>query len=236
VRIWDNSNIVESYEGLTLPLTFSFVRKAYRATFCGAARRFLPLRWRHLERLQVFDQLLGLVDGRVYYNLSSWYVMMAHIPGFPKNKASWEHMVGVREAGQVPEVGLGLLDAIYGASYLAWRLTTARRSAARFFAAFDAYYRRYGGLDLADADAERLAVGAWCGRSDPTAPSVQQRWYREPRAHQVTSPADRGIRGGSQAYRPARGMLESGGPRANTYRSRSFPVGYVIRSSHYKIR
>jgi pyruvate,water dikinase len=158
VRIWDNSNIVESYEGLTLPLTFSFVRKAYRATFCGAARRFLPLRWRHLERLQVFDQLLGLVDGRVYYNLSSWYVMMAHIPGFPKNKASWEHMVGVREAGQVPEVGLGLLDAIYGASYLAWRLTTARRSAARFFAAFDAYYRRYGGLDLADADAERLAV------------------------------------------------------------------------------
>lgn len=158
VRIWDNSNIVESYEGLTLPLTFSFVRKAYKATFCGAARRFLPLRWRHLERLQVFDQLLGLVDGRVYYNLTSWYVMLAHIPGFPKNRASWERMVGVQIAVQVPDVRLGVLDAFCAAAHLAWRLATARGSAARFFATFNTYYRRYSGLDLASADAERLAV------------------------------------------------------------------------------
>ena len=27
--IWDNSNIVESYPEITLPLTFSFIRKAY---------------------------------------------------------------------------------------------------------------------------------------------------------------------------------------------------------------
>jgi len=27
--LWDNSNIVESYSGITTPLTFSFISKAY---------------------------------------------------------------------------------------------------------------------------------------------------------------------------------------------------------------
>ena len=44
-QIWDNSNIVESYGGITTPLTFSFARRAYEGvyrqfcrTMAGAAR------------------------------------------------------------------------------------------------------------------------------------------------------------------------------------------------------
>jgi rifampicin phosphotransferase len=38
-RIWDNSNIVESYAGVTTPLTFSFARAVYEDVyrqFCGS--------------------------------------------------------------------------------------------------------------------------------------------------------------------------------------------------------
>jgi len=34
----DNSNIVESYAGVTTPLTFSFICKAYYAVYCSSAR------------------------------------------------------------------------------------------------------------------------------------------------------------------------------------------------------
>src|SRR6185369_13315814 len=32
-NVWDNSNIVESYAGVTTPLTFSFIRTAYTAVY-----------------------------------------------------------------------------------------------------------------------------------------------------------------------------------------------------------
>ncbi|UCD64670.1 MAG: hypothetical protein JSW34_04330, partial [Candidatus Zixiibacteriota bacterium] len=35
--VWDNSNVVESYPGITLPLTFSFIRRCYQVTLTRAA-------------------------------------------------------------------------------------------------------------------------------------------------------------------------------------------------------
>ena len=31
--LWDNSNIIESYGGMTTPLTYSFARRAYQAVY-----------------------------------------------------------------------------------------------------------------------------------------------------------------------------------------------------------
>jgi pyruvate,water dikinase len=36
--LWDNSNIVESYSGVTTPLTFSFARGAYERVYRELAR------------------------------------------------------------------------------------------------------------------------------------------------------------------------------------------------------
>ena len=46
VRLWDNSNIAESYTGVTTPLTFSFARRAYTAVyraFCRGRRYSLDI-------------------------------------------------------------------------------------------------------------------------------------------------------------------------------------------------
>ncbi len=97
LRIWDNSNIGESYSGITTPLTFSFARKAYEEVyreFC----RLLRVPARTLDRNdQVFRNMIGLVRGRIYYNLLNWYRTLAMLPGFAFNSRFMEQMMGVKE-------------------------------------------------------------------------------------------------------------------------------------------
>jgi rifampicin phosphotransferase len=96
-RIWDNSNIVESYGGVTTPLTFSFIREVYEEVyrqFCGLMGVSEGLLEQHRP---VFAGMVGLVQGRVYYNLLNWYRALALLPGYSFNRSFMERMMGVRE-------------------------------------------------------------------------------------------------------------------------------------------
>ena len=93
--IWDNSNIVESYGGVTTPLTFSYIRRNYACVYrqlCRLARVSEDAITAHDD---VFWQMLGLVRGRVYYNLSSWYRVLALVPGFRHNRPLLDQMLGI---------------------------------------------------------------------------------------------------------------------------------------------
>lgn len=95
--IWDNSNIIESYSGVTSPLTFSFASQAYNIVYNQVCRTLgIPddvIR----QNEQTFRNLLGLVRGRVFYNLGNWYQMTSLLPGFNYNKGFMEQMMGVKE-------------------------------------------------------------------------------------------------------------------------------------------
>lgn len=97
VRVWDNSNIAESYGGVTSTLTFSFALRVYESVY----REFCRLMSVPDSRIQgadaVFARMLGLVRGRVYYNLGNWYRVLALLPGFQLNRGFMEQMMGVRE-------------------------------------------------------------------------------------------------------------------------------------------
>lgn len=79
LQLFDNSNITESYPGISSPLTFSFVREVYERWFfhaclaCGYPRRVL-------ERQAAFGSLVEQIEGRIYYNMTSWYDMMSILP------------------------------------------------------------------------------------------------------------------------------------------------------------
>lgn len=98
LNLWDNSNIAESYSGVTTPLTFSFARRAYEEVyrqFC----RLMGVPPAVIEATDItFRRMLGLVRGRVYYNLLSWYRVLATLPGFAMNRRFMEQMMGVKEA------------------------------------------------------------------------------------------------------------------------------------------
>ena len=56
-----------------------------------------------IERKQIEDlahwrrNLLGLVRGRVYYNINSWYTGLTYLPSFGRNKQDMEEMMGLKD-------------------------------------------------------------------------------------------------------------------------------------------
>ena len=96
--IWDNSNIIESYSGITTPLTFSFARRAYEYVYREFCRLMGVPQSRIEERSDMFGCMLGLIRGRVYYNLFNWYRLVAILPGYRFNRRFMEQMMGVRES------------------------------------------------------------------------------------------------------------------------------------------
>lgn len=80
-RVFDNANIQESYNGVTTPLTFSFAARLYGAVYSELLRRLGALPATRRAFVPVAQSLLGLIDGRVYYNLNSWRHMILTLPG-----------------------------------------------------------------------------------------------------------------------------------------------------------
>jgi phosphohistidine swiveling domain-containing protein len=96
--IWDNSNIVESYAGVTTPLTFSHVNHAYREVYiqtCG----LLGVPQSVIEEHEgMFRNMLGLIRGRIYYNLLNWYRLLSLFPLLGKSGSFMETMMGVKQS------------------------------------------------------------------------------------------------------------------------------------------
>lgn len=96
--LWDNSNIVESYGGLTLPLTFHFAHYMYHHVYV----QFCEVLGVDARDIRAMDSwlrnMLGIFHGRVYYNLLNWYKLTSILPGYKHNRAFMETMMGTRQS------------------------------------------------------------------------------------------------------------------------------------------
>ena len=105
LNMWDNSNIVESYGGITMPLTFGFARYVYHQVYVQFCEILLvpPKRIREMDHF--LQNMLGLFYGRVYYNLLNWYKLTNILPGYKFNRKFMETMMGTNEslADQIAE-------------------------------------------------------------------------------------------------------------------------------------
>ena len=97
LRIWDNSNIIESFAGVTSPLTFTTARKLYADVYRAYARS-LKVPSAQLDQMESWlPVMLGQFNGHVYYNLLHWYRMVGIAPGYPLNRRVLEVALGVSE-------------------------------------------------------------------------------------------------------------------------------------------
>jgi phosphohistidine swiveling domain-containing protein len=86
LRLWDSSNIAESFPGIVLPLTFSIAKRGYMYGYKSQAHE-AGLDWYELERhSRMFDSMVGIFNGRMYYNLLSWYRFISLFPGSKRNQ------------------------------------------------------------------------------------------------------------------------------------------------------
>lgn len=169
LTIFDNSNIIESYPGMVSPLTYSFAMHVYDRVY----RAFVDLLGVPAAKVEahasIFANMLGRVDGRVYYNLGNWYRALALLPGFALNRGYMETMMGLSEPlpqaltatiGPPPAKGFArvveyLRVARVGGGLL-WQAARLPRTRARFYDRLNAALG--SDLDLATATPTMLAA------------------------------------------------------------------------------
>ncbi len=118
--IWDNSNIIESYCGVTTPLTFTHVNRCYREVYIQFCRVMGVPESVIRDHAPMFRNMLGLIRGRIYYNLVNWYRLLFLFPGAASNKGYMESMMGVKQ-GLNPEL-IPLFDFLNNPPrYALWR-------------------------------------------------------------------------------------------------------------------
>ena len=158
VRLWDNSNILESFNGPTSPLTFSTAANVYRHVYDGYARSLRVPRAQLEQVAEWTPHLLGQFYGRVYYDLLHWYRMVGIAPGYALNRRVLEVALGVGEpldsaiartlkpfTFRSPLHKL-VSRAVTTATYIR-RIATVETFVDDFLDEFDAIYARYDALD-----------------------------------------------------------------------------------------
>lgn len=157
MKIYDNSNIAESYSGVTTPLTYSFARAVYQEVyvhFCGmmgVSRRVVE------ANRPMFAKMVEFIGGRIYYDLINWYRLVGFLPGYSFNRGFFEKMLGLqKEFKYVPPPPKGVLERYFiFLPRLAFQTVKTVLSfvfmgflVRRFNARFDAEYARLAALDL----------------------------------------------------------------------------------------
>ncbi|MCC7072566.1 MAG: hypothetical protein IT383_14655 [Deltaproteobacteria bacterium] len=155
---FDRANVVESFPGITGPLTFSQARESYQHVFRNTLRRLGVPQQTLLDEDCAFRSLIGYVQGRVYYNTASWVRVLRLIPGVEPYLKAWEQMIGVsskaREGSSVRASGaLGLVrTATRFLAHILW-LDVEHRA---FVRRFDRAHAHVMAADLAALDAHAL--------------------------------------------------------------------------------
>lgn len=159
--VWDNSNIVESYPGVTTPLTFSYIREAYQkvyeqlALIMGASKKTIA------DNEAVFANMLGLIQGRVYYNLYSWYKVLSLFPGYELNARFMETMMGVKEKFELEKTtSSNKIKAAWRTSVMIskifWNLMTIKKQTKAFIDDVDCALEELNELDFDSMTAYEL--------------------------------------------------------------------------------
>ncbi|MEU6775203.1 phosphoenolpyruvate synthase [Streptomyces sp. NPDC046759] len=158
LRIWDNSNIIESFNGVVSPLTFSFAADTYAKVYDSYARA-LGVRGEQLREVREWTpHLLGYVHGRVYYNLFHWYRMVRLAPLYPLNRRVLEKSLGVAESIPdevadtlhpfTPRPGMhGRFSRLARTVIFATRFLTIRKSVETFHRDFHRSYMIFNNVD-----------------------------------------------------------------------------------------
>ena len=164
--IWDNSNIVESYSGVTTPLTFSFAIYAYHRVYVQFCQVLMVREEEIKANDYAFANMLGFLNGRIYYNLKNWYRLISVLPGYSYNSRFMEGMMGVKVSYEksekhkplgffqkyfyeLPRMGLVGLN-------LAYRFWRTDAEVKKFMDVYQAEYDKYKDFDFNRAPAHQL--------------------------------------------------------------------------------
>ncbi|HNW44206.1 MAG TPA: PEP-utilizing enzyme [Elusimicrobiales bacterium] len=157
MKIYDNSNIAESYSGVTTPLTYSFARAVYQEVyvhFCG----MMGVSGGVVSRNRaMFAKMVEFIGGRMYYDLINWYKLVSFLPGYSFNRAFFEKMLGLQKEyhytppaprGALLRYGVFLPRLLFQTLKITVSFIFMGPLVRRFNRRFDREYARLSALDL----------------------------------------------------------------------------------------
>lgn len=146
ITVWDNSNIVESYPGVTTPLTYSFARNIYDNVMKRTMLR-LTLNRKGIEKhAPIFENLIGYINGRIYYNLTNWYSMVSFNPALAKDKTACNRMLGIEHNTTVNTQSVSSSYVSYVT--LLWRFMFRGFYRRHFYRCFEKFYMEFFETDF----------------------------------------------------------------------------------------
>ncbi|WP_315763800.1 PEP/pyruvate-binding domain-containing protein [Bradyrhizobium sp. SZCCHNR2009] len=116
LQLYDDANVSENFPGVSSPLTISIVQHIYEKMFynamlhCGYSDRVLK------AASSVFKALVEPIEGRIYYNMTSWRKMLGMLPfGSSLFLPALEDSIGARRSqtkGRVSGLRLSKVRAL----------------------------------------------------------------------------------------------------------------------------
>ncbi|HCS19045.1 MAG TPA: hypothetical protein DIW47_00525 [Bacteroidetes bacterium] len=155
IKILDNTNIIESYPGITLPLTYDFARDAYAKLFRSSARAFWLMEKEIADLHEIFENLIAHVEGRVYYRLDNWYRMLARVHRSKGSLRDWENAVGLRDS-EMDQILPGFKGKLRAYTSSIWLILTWRSGNRSFYRKFDQEYGRLRNYSACGKDAGKI--------------------------------------------------------------------------------
>ena len=142
--ILDNSNIIESYSGVTTPLTYTFAREVYGKIYHQTLNNFFIPEEALRSVSDDLNHMLYFYENKIYYKLNSWYKLMSLYPNYNTNKKYMENMMGVKTPLKETNVGANKrLVKIYGR--FAWKMVRMKKDSRKFLEKFNAVTEPYNG-------------------------------------------------------------------------------------------
>ena len=107
--ILDNSNIVESYPGVSLPLTQDFVKTIYHEIFYNCVLRITKDKNLTKNMDKYLKDMVDVANWRIYYRISNWYAVLKLLPFSNKIISMWQKMMGVTNLHvSTPEINVSI--------------------------------------------------------------------------------------------------------------------------------
>lgn len=179
-KIYDNSNIAESYAGVTMPLTFSFARYVYQEVYQHFSKMMSASNKTIRENISTFEHMIEFIGCRIYYDLNSWYTMLSFFPAYKLSSEFMEKMMGVEKRNvfeieqnygffqkyffYLPQAILQTIRIAFTFSFLGWRLE-------KFNKYFDQVF-----LELNSIDLDKLGLNELKSLFEETDAKLLARW------------------------------------------------------------
>lgn len=142
--ILDNSNIIESYSGVTTPLTYTFAKEVYGKIYHQTLKNFFIPESVVRSVSHDLNNMLYFYENKIYYKLNSWYKLMSLYPNYNTNKKYMENMMGVKTPLKETTIGTNKrLIKIYS-SFL-YKMLTLKKHSRKFLKKFNQVTEPYNG-------------------------------------------------------------------------------------------